>query len=94
MIFAMELFEALLNIMSFTPASVSGLVVKAVDEAVNRKRKADKMSGVNSPGSVKTSASSGGTDPGYQLGMLPPDLPGAATPSVSVQSASALIWSR
>ena len=70
------------------------MVVKAVDEAVNRKRKADKMSGVNSPGSVKTSASSGGTDPGYQLGMLPPDLPGAAPPSVSVQSAPALIWSR
>ena len=74
--------------MSFTPASVSGLVVKAVDEAVNRKRKADKMSGVNSPGSVKTSASSGGTDPGYQLGMLPPDLPGAATHSVSVRAVS------
>ena len=55
--------------------SSGGLVVKAVDEVVNRKRKADKM--VNSPSSVKTSGSSNPGDlAGYQLGMLPPDLPG------------------
>ena len=52
-------------------------MVKAVDEVVNRKRKADKM--INSPSSVKTSGSSSlGGDTGYQLGMLPPDtVPGA-----------------
>ena len=50
-------------------------VVKAVDEVVNRKRKAEKM--VNSPSSVKTSGSSSiGGDNGYQLGMLPPEIPG------------------
>ena len=56
--------------------SSGGLVVKAVDEVVNRKRKADKM--INSPSSVKTSGSSNAGDlsGGYQLGMLPPDLPG------------------
>ena len=56
--------------------SSGGLVVKAVDEVVNRKRKADKM--VNSPSSVKTSGSSnvGDLTGGYTLGMLPPDLPG------------------
>ena len=52
-------------------------VVKAVDEVVNRKRKADKMSAA-SPSSVKTSggSSSGGQSEAYQLGMLPPDIPG------------------
>ena len=54
--------------------SSGGLVVKAVDEVVNRKRKAEKM--VNSPSSVKTSSSSNVDMGGYQLGMLPPDLPG------------------
>ena len=51
--------------------------MKAVDEVVNRKRKADKM--INSPSSVKTSGSSSlGGDTGYQLGMLPPDtVPGS-----------------
>ena len=53
--------------------SSGGLVVKAVDE-VSRKRK------LESPvGSVKTavsSHSSGAGESGYQLGMLPPELPG------------------
>ena len=55
-------------------------MVKAVDEVVNRKRKADKMSSsVNSPASVKTGSgsSTAGADLGqYQLGMLPPEIPG------------------
>ena len=50
----------------------SGLVVKAVDEVVNRKRKADKM--ISSPSSVKTSSSgSVSVGGGYKLGTLPPD---------------------
>ena len=61
--------------------SSGGLVVKAVDEVASRKRKADKMTGVgvNSPSSIKTggsgSSSVGGGDQ-YQLGMLPPEIPG------------------
>ena len=65
--------------------SSGGLVVKAVDEVVNRKRKAEKM--INSPSSVKTSNSSNAGDMGgYQLGMLPPDIPGKADILTSVPS--------
>ena len=54
---------------------ILGLVVKAVDEVVNRKRKADKMT--SSPSSVKTcSSSSVSVGDGYKLGMLPPDSAG------------------
>jgi len=54
--------------------SSGGLVVKAVDE-ISRKRKAERMESPN--GSVKTSGSSSVGDNGaYQLGMLPPELPG------------------
>jgi len=53
--------------------SSGGLVVKAVDE-ISRKRKAERMESPN--GSVKTSGSSSiGENGGYQLGMLPPELP-------------------
>ena len=46
--------------------------MKAVDEVVNRKRKADKM--ISSPSSVKTSSSgSVSVGGGYKLGTLPPD---------------------
>ena len=55
--------------------SSGGLVVKAVDE-ISRKRKAERMESPN--GSVKTSGSSSVGDNGaYQLGMLPPELPGS-----------------
>jgi len=54
--------------------SSGGLVVKAVDE-ISRKRKAERIASPN--GSVKTSGSSSiGDNGGYQLGMLPPELPG------------------
>ena len=53
-------------------------MVKAVDEVASRKRKADKMTGVNSPSSVKTGGSGSSSVGGdqYQLGMLPPEIPG------------------
>ncbi len=46
--------------------------MKAVDEVVNRKRKADKM--ISSPSSVKTcSSGSVSTGGGFKPGTLPPD---------------------
>ena len=58
--------------------SSGGLVVKAVDE-ISRKRKAERNDSPN--GSVKTSGSSSIVENGgYQLGMLPPELPGITIP--------------